>query len=105
MTACGRRPQALEDLVTKSRRYAAGPPAVVIGDARDPDTVHRAIAGVAAVIAAIGPPGRHGPHHTAAVAKVIMDAMTVLSVPRLVITSAYPIVAIRPRLPLDRTVA
>jgi NAD(P)H-binding len=71
---------------------------VVAGDGRDPRVVRAAVAGADAVIAVIGPAGRRGPHHTAAVAGVLTEAMAGLGVRRLAITSAYPVVAERPRL-------
>jgi putative NADH-flavin reductase len=90
LTAFTRRPEALPD----PSRLAA----VISGDGRDPQAVRRAIAGSDAVIAIVAAGSRKGPHHTAAVSRVITDAMTDLGVRRLAITSAYPVVAERPRL-------
>lgn len=68
------------------------------GDGRDPQAMRDAIAGADTVIAIVGAARRKGPHHTAEVAAVITETMTELGIPRLVITSAYPIVATSPRL-------
>jgi putative NADH-flavin reductase len=62
--------------------------------------VRSAVSGADAVIAIISAPGRKGPHQTAAVARVLTGVMTETGTSRLAITSAYPIVAKRPRLPL-----
>jgi nucleoside-diphosphate-sugar epimerase len=74
--------------------------AVAGGDGRDPDAVRAAVAGADAIIAIIAAASRNGPHQTADVARTIIDAMSDTGVRRLVITSAYPIVATRPRLPI-----
>ncbi len=92
VTALTRRPNALTD------RDALAD--VVNGDGRDPDAVVRAVAGADAVIAILGPPSRHGPHHSAEMAGVITTAMQRTRVRRLVVTSAYPLVADTPRLPI-----
>jgi uncharacterized protein YbjT (DUF2867 family) len=92
LTAFSRRPESLPD---RSRLAA-----VVSGDGRDPQAVREAIAGADAVIAIVVADSRKGPHHSAAVSRVIVDAMTDLSVRRLAFTSAYPIVANKPRLPI-----
>ena len=92
ITAFTRRPDTLPDPSTLA--------AVVSGDGRDPQAVRKAIAGADAVIAIVVAARRSGPHHTAEVAQVITDAMADLGVRRLAITSAYPIVADRPRLPV-----
>jgi putative NADH-flavin reductase len=92
VTAFTRRPDALEDPSTLR--------AVVHGDARDPEAAGRAIAGADAVIAIISARSRSGPHHVAAAAGTIVDAMRRHGVRRLVITSVYPIVAQTPRLPI-----
>lgn len=76
------------------------PDRTVIGDGRDPATVRDAIAGADAVIATIAARRRRGPHQTAAVATAITAAMAELGPCRLLFTSAYPIVARRPRLPM-----
>jgi hypothetical protein len=60
--------------------------------------VRRAVTGADAVIAVVSAGGRKGPFQTAEVARVIVDAMSAAGVRRLVTTSAYPIVAERPRI-------
>ena len=52
------------------------------------------------MIAVIGPASRNGPHQVAEVAGTIIAAMGDEGVRRLVITSAYPLVADRPRVPI-----
>jgi uncharacterized protein YbjT (DUF2867 family) len=74
--------------------------AVVHGDGRDPEAVTRAVTGAEAVIAIVSAAARAGPHQTAEVAEVIVAAMTAAGARRLVITSAYPIVGDRPRIPI-----
>lgn len=91
VTAFTRRPDSLTD-----RSALAG---VVSGDGRDPEAVATAVDGADAVIAVVAGT-RKGPHHTAAVARVIIDAMRQAGVRRIVMTSAYPIVADRPRIPV-----
>jgi putative NADH-flavin reductase len=73
---------------------------VVVGDGRDPTAVREAVSGAQAVIAIVAPDSRTGPFSAAAVAEVLVEAMTRLGVRRLLVTSAYPIVAREPRLPL-----
>jgi putative NADH-flavin reductase len=92
VTAFTQRPHLLPDPSTLA--------AVVVGNGRDPEKVRTAIAGADAVIAVIAASSRNGPHHTAQVSRVITSEMAELGVRRLVITSAYPIVADRPRLPM-----
>lgn len=92
VTAFTRRPQALPD----PSRLAA----VIAGDGRDADAVRRAVTNADAVIAIVTADTRKGPHPAAAVARVLTRVMTEQGVRRLVVTSAYPIVADRPRLPL-----
>lgn len=89
VTAFTRQPDAIADVAR-----------VVRGDGRDPEAVATAVDGADAVIAVVAARTRKGPHHTAAVARVITDAMTRAGVRGLVITSAYPIVAERPRVPV-----
>jgi uncharacterized protein YbjT (DUF2867 family) len=89
MTAFTRRPEGTLD---------AGK--VVRGDGRDPEAVRAAIDGADAVIVIVAAAGRKGPHETADVVKVITSQMTELGVRRLVLTSAYPLVGDRPRLPI-----
>jgi putative NADH-flavin reductase len=78
----------------------AGLASVVRGDGRDPEAVRKAIDGADAIIAIIAGAGRKGPHETAGVLKVITSEMTSLGVRRIVMTSAYPIIGDRPRLPI-----
>lgn len=92
ITAFTRRPDTIADPSTLA--------AIVSGDGRDPDAVRAAIAGTDAVIAIIAAPSRKGPHHIADVARTITGAMSETGVRRLVITSAYPIVGAKPRLPI-----
>jgi putative NADH-flavin reductase len=92
ITAFTRRADALERTSTLA--------AVVEGDARDPHAVREAIADADAVIAIIAAHSRKGPHHVADAARVITKAMLDARVRRIVITSAYPIVGDKPRLPM-----
>jgi NAD(P)H-binding len=52
------------------------------------------------VIAVIGPASRKGPHQVSEVAATLIAAMGDEGVRRLVITSAYPLVGDRPRVPI-----
>lgn len=92
ITAFTRRPEALEDPGSVAQ--------VVVGDGRDPQAVVEAVAGADAVIAILAPRSPRGPHHVAEVARVIARAMGEAGVRRLVITSAYPLVARSPKVPL-----
>lgn len=92
LTAFTRRPEALPDAGVLAR--------VVHGDGRDPDAVAAAITGTDAVIAILAARSPRGPHHIAAIARVITQAMVDAGVRRLVITSAYPIVGSKPRVPI-----
>ncbi|WP_433497707.1 NAD(P)-dependent oxidoreductase [Sphaerimonospora sp. CA-214678] len=92
ITAFTRRPRCLPAVPAPTR--------VVTGDGRDPDAVREALAGADAVIAVVAAADRKGPHHTAAVARVLTGVMAETGVRRLAITSAYPIVGDRPRLPM-----
>jgi putative NADH-flavin reductase len=92
ITAFTRRADALQSTSTLA--------AVVEGDARDPDAVREAIADADAVIAIIAARSRNGPHQVADAARVITEAMLDARVRRIVITSAYPIVGDKPRLPM-----
>jgi putative NADH-flavin reductase len=71
---------------------------VVSGDGRDPEAVRQAITGADAVVAIVAADSRKGPHDIAAVARAVTTAMSETGVRRLVVTSAYPIVATKPRL-------
>jgi uncharacterized protein YbjT (DUF2867 family) len=92
VTAFTRHPDALAD--------SAGLAAVVHGDGRDPQAVRKAVRGADAVIAVIGPASRKGPHQVSEVAATLIAAMGDEGVRRLVITSAYPLVGDRPRIPI-----
>jgi putative NADH-flavin reductase len=90
LTAFTRRPDALAD--------AASLAAVVVGDARDPEAVRKAVDGADAVISTISAERRTGPYPVAEATAVIAAAMADLGVRRLVVTSPYGMVADRPRL-------
>jgi uncharacterized protein YbjT (DUF2867 family) len=92
ITAFTRRPQVLPE--------QPGVIKVVHGDGRDAQDLRDAVTGADAVIAIVAAATRKGPHQTAEVAGVLTDQMAALDVPRLIITSAYPIVATAPRLPI-----
>jgi nucleoside-diphosphate-sugar epimerase len=92
VTAFTRRPELLSEKTPLAR--------VVVGDGRDADAVRCAVASADAVIAIVKASSRKGPHVTAEVAEVIVGAMSTLGVKRLVMTSAYPVVAEKPRLPM-----
>jgi putative NADH-flavin reductase len=92
ITAFTRRADALQSTSTLA--------AVVEGDARDPHAVREAIADAEAVVAIIAARSRKGPHHVADAARVITAAMLDARVRRIVITSPYPIVGDKPRLPM-----
>jgi nucleoside-diphosphate-sugar epimerase len=97
-----RRGHAVTVLTRRPERLCetARPARVVVGDGRDPACVGLAVAGADAVIAIVKASSRKGPHVTAEVAEVIVEAMSTLRVKRLVMTSAYPVVAVKPRLPM-----
>jgi uncharacterized protein YbjT (DUF2867 family) len=92
ITAFTRRPHALPDPARLT--------AVVSGDGREPQAVRQAITDADAIIAILAASTRKGPHQTAAVARVITEAMNDLGVRRLAITSAYPLVGRKPRVPM-----
>lgn len=92
LTAFTRRPESLPAAPTVTE--------VVTGDGRDPEALRKAVTGADAVIAVVAASGRKGPHHTADVARVLTAVMAETGVRRLAITSAYPIVGDRPRLPM-----
>jgi putative NADH-flavin reductase len=97
ITAFTRRPDAL---TAPSPGAAPARAAVVRGDGRDPVAVREAITGADAVIAIISARSRNGPHQAAEVSRQIAGQMADLGVQRLVITSAYPIVADKPHIPM-----
>jgi putative NADH-flavin reductase len=89
VTGLARRPQRLAKPELLSR--------ILAGDGRDRATVADAVAGAdAVVITAAGGTGKD-PHQAADVTRAVTAAMHDHDVHRLVITSAYPIVAARPR--------
>ncbi|MFG1943977.1 NAD(P)-dependent oxidoreductase [Nonomuraea sp. NPDC048826] len=92
VTAFTRRPGNLAGIPDAAR--------VVHGDGRDAVAVAEAVAGADAVIAIVAAETRKGPHHTAAVTRMITNAMAQAGVRRFVTTSAYPIVADKPRIPM-----
>ncbi len=85
---------------TRGTKPPDGVSAVVTGDPSDPQAVRKAVEGADAVISTL-PGGNRGlPHLATEATTAIIAAMTDLGVRRLVVTSAYPIVADRPRLPM-----
>lgn len=71
---------------------------VITGDGTDPPAVREAVTGADTVVAIIGASSPRGPHQIAAVTRLLIPAMTGAGVSRFVITSAYPVVAVKPRL-------
>ncbi|WP_154402180.1 NAD(P)-dependent oxidoreductase [Ornithinimicrobium cavernae] len=69
---------------------------LVAGDARDGDAVRRAVAGADAVISTVSGGSRTDPHRAAEATLSLVRALQSEGVRRLVLTSAYPIVARRP---------
>lgn len=96
VTAFARRADALADM--------PGLAALVAGDGRDRAAVEQAVAGQQAVIMTVS--GRGEPGVAAGIARTVTAVMTSLEVRRLVATSAYGLVATRPRVlaPLVRRV-
>ncbi|TDD01793.1 hypothetical protein E1292_24960 [Nonomuraea deserti] len=92
IVAFTRRPGALAGVPS--------PAEVVHNDGRDPDTVRAALAGADAVISLLPGGGRRDPHLAAESAGVVTAAMAGAGVRRLVVVSAYPIVGVRPRVPM-----
>jgi putative NADH-flavin reductase len=90
ITAFTRRPHTLDDPSALA--------AVVHGDARDRVAVGRALEGADAVITIINGGTRKDPHRYADACRTITRAMREGGVKRLVVTSAYPIIATEPRL-------
>jgi nucleoside-diphosphate-sugar epimerase len=88
LTAFTRRPDALAD--------PAALAGVVVGDARDPAAVRKAVDGAEAVISTIAPERRKGPYPVADATAAIAEAMADLGVRRLIVTSPYGMVADRP---------
>ncbi|MGD7731593.1 NAD(P)-dependent oxidoreductase [Propionibacteriaceae bacterium G57] len=73
---------------------------VVTADGTDLSAMRRAVYGADAVVAIISAPSQRGPHQAAAVARGLTHAMADVGARRLVMTSAYPIVGERPRIPI-----
>lgn len=90
ITAFTRRPENLQGV--------SGLATITSGDGRDRNAVSKAVNGSDAVIAIIGASSRKGPHQTADVARNLITTMSEEGIARLIITSAYPVVADRPRL-------
>jgi uncharacterized protein YbjT (DUF2867 family) len=88
--ACTRRPGLLADVDELTT--------IVEGDASDPATLRRALA--EAVISTVPGGKRTHPHAAEEVTTAIVSAMREYDVARLVVTSAYPVVGDRPRLPM-----
>lgn len=95
MTAFTRRPERAFSAAGQAELAS-----VVHGDGRDPQAVRTAVRGADAVIAIVAARTRKGPHQAAEVLKVVTGEMASLGVRRIVITSAYPLVGDRPRLPI-----
>ena len=70
---------------------------IAAGDGRDRDIVSGAVAGADAVVITVAGGMRKDPHQAAEVTRTVTTAMHDHGVRRLVITSAYPLVATRPR--------
>src|SRR5690606_3410844 len=85
---------------TRGTRPPDSASAVVTGDPRDHRAVCEALEGADAVLSTLPAGKRRDPHLAAEVTGTIVNAMTELGVRRLVVTSAYPIVADRPKLPI-----
>jgi nucleoside-diphosphate-sugar epimerase len=92
VVAFTRRPDALSDPHALE--------AVIKGDGRDRDKMRAAVAGSDAVISIINGGGSDDPHRAAQATDTIIAAMTESGVQRLVVTSPYPLVARKPRIPL-----
>lgn len=90
MVAFCRRPEALADPGAAAE--------VVAGDGRDHDAVERGVAGVDTVVSLVGGGNRRDRTPAADVARTVVQAMATVGVRRLVVTSAYPVVAREPRL-------
>ncbi len=71
---------------------------LVTGDARDPDAVRRAVTGADAVVVALSGGDRADPHRVRDATRTVVTAMDATAAPRVLVTSAYPIVARRPAL-------
>ncbi|MBN9608615.1 MAG: SDR family oxidoreductase [Actinobacteria bacterium] len=81
----------------------AGLPAVVnlvAGDGRDPAAVAQVIRGADAVVSAITGSNHRGTTQLTDVTRTVLAAMTATGVDRLIVTSAYPVIAHQPRLPM-----
>lgn len=84
------------------RRAQLGPEetalTVVPGDARDSETLRRALRGGDAVISTLPGGSRTDPHLAETAGRVLVSVMEELGIRRLVVTGAYPMVGERPRL-------
>src|SRR5258708_10882693 len=69
---------------------------IAAGDGRDRDTAARAVGEADAVVMTVAGGTGQDPHQAADVTRAVTTAMREQGVGRLVITSAYPIVATRP---------
>src|SRR5260221_13336461 len=69
---------------------------IAAGDGRDRDTAARAVGEADAVVMTVADGTGQDPHQAADVTRAVTTAMREQGVGRLVITSAYPIVATRP---------
>ena len=92
ITAFTRRPEMLGDKSSLER--------VVTGDGLNREAVASAVTGADAVIAIIKSASRKGPHQISGVAQVLVETMPTAGVRRLLMTSAYPVVASKPRIPM-----
>ncbi len=72
---------------------------IAAGDGRDRDTAARAVGEADAVVMTVADGTGQDPHQAADVTRAVTTAMREQGVGRLVITSAYPIVATRPATP------
>jgi len=89
VTGLARHPQRIAKPELVSR--------IAAGDGRDRDTIADAVAGADAVVIKVAGGTGNDPHQAADVTRTVIAAMHDHDVHRLVITSAYPIVAVRPR--------
>ncbi|MET9022730.1 NAD(P)-binding oxidoreductase [Actinopolymorpha sp. NPDC004070] len=88
VTGLARHPDRLPD----PRLFPA-----ITGDGRDPEAVGRAVGGAEAVVITVSGGRRNDPHQLAEVTRTVTASMQDHGVQRLVITSAYPLVATDPK--------
>jgi putative NADH-flavin reductase len=74
---------------------------IVHGDGGDREAVRETVRASDAVIAIVAARSREGPHQAAAVAHTAVGVMSEEGVARLVMTSAYPLVGQKPRVPMS----